>query len=268
MLLKASTIIGCSIRATDGEIGSVTDLLFDDERWAIRWVVVDVGSWLSDRRVLLPSSQLGEARSGVTAISVDLTRDQVEGSPDIDNDRPVSRQMERSLYEYYGWAPYWPVGGAYVPPLGYAGAGLAYPLAGTDGRPGAPLNGTPPGNITRPEQPPGDPHLRSVTEVTGYYIEGSDDDVGHVEDFLVEASNWTVRYLVVDTRNWWPGKQVLIAPPWIGSIAWSDRKVRVNRTRQEIKSAPEYDPEKSADREYEAGLHTHYGATPYWGAVL
>ena len=265
MLLKASTITGCSIQATDGEIGSISDLLFEDDSWSVRWLVVDTGSWLSGRRVLLPASHLMPTGVGESAIPVDLTREQVKASPDIDVDKPVSRQLESSVYGYYGWAPYWPTAaGAYVPPVGFAGAGVGYPLTGVP--PGAGAPGTR-SSIETETEPKGDPHLRSLDEVTGYYIRGTDDDVGHIEDFLVDGDDWTIRYLIVDTRNWWPGKQVLIAPDWIEDIGWTDETVRVGRTRQEIKDAPEYDPTRSVERDYEDRLYRHYRVPAYWASV-
>ena len=257
MLRKASDLTGCSIQAKDGEIGNSSDLLFDDESWSVRWLVVETGSWLTRRKVLLPSSQL-RPQSGAQTIPVDLTREQVKSSPDIDTEKPVTRQMESSVYGYYGWPAYWPVGAgawpigaAYIPPMGHT---PAY---------------TPPARPTERDEilrqaDRGDPHLRSVNEVTGYYIQGSDDDIGHVDDFLVDAENWAIRYIIVDTSNWWVGKQVLIAPRWIKSVLWSDQMVWIGRTRQEIKDAPEYDPARPIERGYEVGLHRHYDAPGYW----
>ena len=60
-----------------------------------------------------------------------------------------------------------------------------------------------------------DPHLRSSRAVTGYHIQATDGDLGHVEDFIVDDHSWTIRYMVLDTTNWWPGKKVLVAPDWI-----------------------------------------------------
>jgi hypothetical protein len=258
MLRKASELTGCSIQAKDGPIGSISDLLFDDEGWSVRWLVVETGSWLTGRKVLLPSSQLKQPSAGAQNIPVDLTKQQVEASPDIDTEKPVTRQMESSVYDYYGWPAYWPaaagawpVGAAYVPPRGHPAA---------DAPPARPSERDE--MLRRAER--GDPHLRSANEVTGYYIQGSDGDIGHVEDFLIDSGNWTIRYIIVDTSNWWAGKQVLIAPGWVESVVWGEQIVRIDRTRQEIKDAPEYDPTRPVELEYEAALHRHYGATGYW----
>lgn len=252
MLSKASDLIGHSLAAKDGEIGSLSDFLFDDEHWGVRWLVVETGSWFTGKKVLLPSSQLKQPRPGAEAVPVDLTKQQVKDSPDIDTEKPVTRQMESSVYGYYGWPAYWPVG------LGAAGAayipstGLAHGYA-------APAGSTERDELLRQAEQ-GDPHLRSVNEVIGYHIHGSDDSIGHVADFLIDAENWAIRYVIVDTSNWWMGKQVLLAPGWIKSVVWEDDTVQVDRTRQEIKDAPEYDPERPIEREYETGLHRYYDA--------
>src|SRR5918998_578506 len=135
VLLKVSSLRKLSIQARDGEIGIITDILFEDDTWQVRWLVVDTGSWLSGREVLLPASHLGPLNVGASSMPVDITKRQVEESPGSGVDLPVSRQMELSLYSYYGWAPYWPVGAgaAYVPPLAFT----ATPPATTVGTRGA-----------------------------------------------------------------------------------------------------------------------------------
>lgn len=236
---KASDLIGLSIEAKDGEIGRVSDLLFDDEHWGVRWLVVETGSWFTGRKVLLPSSQLKRLQTGAEAIPVDLTKEQVKASPDVDTEKPVTRQMESSVYEHYGWPVYWPVG------LGAAGAAY-FPSAAYIPSTGYLPPHEAPRRPTEREQllhqaNRGDPHLRSVKEVSGYHIHGSDDAIGHVDDFLIDAESWVIRYIIVDTSNWWMGKQVLIAPGWIQSVLWNDKTVQIDRTRQQIKDAPESD---------------------------
>jgi hypothetical protein len=257
VLLKTSSLRTFSIQARDGEIGGITDVLFEDNTWKVRWRVVDTGSWLAGREVLLPTSHLGPLQPGASSVPVDLAKRQVEESPGGGIDLPVSRQMERSLYSYYGWAPYWPVGdgAAYVPPLALTAAPPAIPAA---------AGGT---TMQNPSES-GDPHLRSVDEVTGYYIHAHDGEVGHVEDFLLDGSAWAIRYIVVDTRNWWPGKKVLIAPDWIDGIDWAHRLVRVVRTRHQIRHAPEYDSHRSLEPADEARLQRYYGTTPHGTATL
>jgi sporulation protein YlmC with PRC-barrel domain len=260
MLHKASELIGSSIAAKDGDVGSVTDLLFDDESWSVRWLVVDTGTWLPGRKVLLPSSHLVRVLPAARGISVDLTREQVKSSPDVDTDQPVSRQMEARMYDHYGSTPYWP-----------AGAGLGAPMAGYPGYiPPAGYGYVAPAPTPVEErvgyQPrrSGDPHLRSASEVTGYHIQGSDDEFGHVADLLVDSEGWSIRYLIIDTKNWWPGKHVLVAPSWVEAIDWGARVLRMRHTRDEIRNAPEYDPTLEIERDYESKLHRYYGRSEYW----
>lgn len=257
MLWQGSDVIGHGIRATDGSIGSLDDLLFDDARWVIRWAVVDTGTWLPGRRVLLPPSSLGVPDTALREFPVDLTRDRVKDAPGLEADAPVSRHLENQIFGYYDWTPYWDAGY----PLGPgAVGGLAAPVPPAGG---AETTG-PPAREASLGEPEGDPHLRSMNEVTGYYVEASDGDIGHIEDFLVDEDGWVVRYLLVDTKNWWPGKLVLISPHWLRDISWSESKVFVDVSREKVKSSPEYDRAASLGRGYEERLHEHYGYHGYW----
>ena len=110
----------------------------------------------------------------------------------------------------------------------------------------------------------GDPHLRSVREVSGYHLAATDGELGHVEDFILDDETWSIRYVVIDTRNWLPGRQVLISPSWVREVDWGLRKVSVDMTKQQVKDSPEYDPKMPINREYEARLYDFYGRTRYW----
>jgi sporulation protein YlmC with PRC-barrel domain len=109
-----------------------------------------------------------------------------------------------------------------------------------------------------------DPHLRSTHDVSGYHIQAADGEIGHVEDFIIDDETWAIRYLVVDTRNWWPGNKVLISPKWIERVSWNESKVFVNLTREKIKHSPEYTEESLPTRDYETKLHRHYDRQGYW----
>lgn len=261
MLWRSSKLIGMGVRATDGAVGSISDLLFEDTAWNIRWVVADAGSWLSGRDVLLPPSALGDPTVAPDAFLVNLTRKQVEEAPGAETDAPVSRQLEADIYGHYGWAPYWYPGYAaypgYVPPL-MGPAEVPPPLSGLPGEDAATVR------AERQARSSGDPHLRSVAEVTGYHIHASDGSIGHVEEFLLDDEGWAIRYIVVDTRNWWPGKKVLVPPHWCQDVNWGERELRVDLTRAQVKASPEYDPSAPVGRDYEADLHQHYGRDPYW----
>jgi hypothetical protein len=254
MLKPASGFKGLTIAATDGDIGSGNDLYFDDLSWTIRYLVVDTGTWLPGRQVLI--SPLSVRRVD-DKILVDLTRNQVQNSPPVEADKPVNRQQEEAIARYYDQRYYWE--GPYRWGL------LAYP--GMPPVPTAPIPADAMGEemaARERETPSGDPTLRSSRDVTGYYIAALDGEIGHVDDFLVEDRAWAIRYLLVATRNWWPGKKVLISPEWIKTVSWADSQVQVDLRRDEIKAAPEYDPSRPFDREYESRLIEHHNRRKYW----
>jgi hypothetical protein len=111
-----------------------------------------------------------------------------------------------------------------------------------------------------------DPDLRSVRDTIGHAIVAQDGAIGHVEDFLVDEGRWPLRYRVVDTRKWLPGRKVPVAPPWIRDIDWADRSVSVDLSRAAVRDSPEYDPRSPIGRSYEAALRGLCGRQGYWGA--
>ena len=258
MLYKLSALDGFSLRATDGEIGNVEDFYFDDETWAIRYLAVDTGTWLSSRRVLISPSSLGKVDWDGSRIEVNLTKRQIEDSPPIDTHKPISRQHETELYDYYGYPYYW--GGPYMwGPVAYPGGVFMPPSEAVEQN-----TQSKEFRALREQQRTADQHLRSSREVTNYYIEASDGDIGHIEDFMVDDSNWAIRYVVVDTKNWWPGKKVVVSPQWISSVNWNDTKAHVDLTREQMKQAPEYDSDAVMTRDYEERVHQHYRRGVYW----
>jgi sporulation protein YlmC with PRC-barrel domain len=100
--------------------------------------------------------------------------------------------------------------------------------------------------------------------VSGYQIQALDGEIGHVEDFVIDDETWGIRYLIVDTRNWWPGKKVLVSPQWIERVSWDQSKVFANLLRETIKQAPEYDGSRPITRDYETRLHQHHHREGYW----
>ena len=225
MLRSMNDLRDYAIRATDGDIGHVKDFYFDDERWTVRYLVVETGTWLSGRKVLISPVSIGRPNWTDKALPAALTKEQVRNSPDIDTQKPVSRQHEISYLDYYGYPYYWAAGG----------------LRGDD-----------------------DPHLRSGAEVMRYHIEATDGDIGRVHSVLVDEDTWALRYFVVDTSNWWHGHRVLISPQWINEVRWSDARVVIDLTRQAVKDAPVYDSDAKLNREQEESLYNHYERPAYW----
>lgn len=206
---------GYSIEAKDGRIGKITDSLFDDADWVVRYFVVGTGEWLRTREVLINPAACDHAEWSRGVMVANLTRRQVKNAPPVDLAKPVSRQYQLRLHTFYGW-PVW------------------HPL---DDKPST-------GHL-------GGTHLRSIRDVAGYHIEANDGELGRVEDLLVDEETWAIEHMVVDTRNWLPGEKVLVAPRWIDNISWSERKVVINSPREEIKSGrlgPPYDPAAAVKR--------------------
>jgi sporulation protein YlmC with PRC-barrel domain len=247
MLRNVKDLRGYGIRASDGVIGKVDDFYFDDETWAIRYLVVDTGTWLSGRKVLISPIALGHAGWMGRQLPVALTRAQVERSPDIDTKKPVSRQHEAQYFGYYGYPYYW--GGAGLWGMGaYPGSLTAQGRIEEDLKAHA-SHGTP---------PPDDSHLRSSNAVIGHHVKATDGNIGHLEDLLVDDHTWAIRHLIVNTSNWWGGKRVLIEPHSITGVGWSDAQISVDLTRQAVKDAPTYVSAAQVDPQSEPTINGHY----------
>jgi len=247
MLRSMRGIFGYKIQAKDGELGKVDDFFFDDVLWVVRYLVVKTGGWLSGRKVLIIPSDFKDPNWESQTMFVDLTKEQIEKSPEIDFDKPVSRQKEKELYRYYRWSPYWTGDVSGIAPV-------------------PPVPPPVPSEIEekKKEKEEEDTHLRSSKEVTGYRIQATDGEIGHVDDFIVDDLVWVIRYLVVDTRKWLPGRKVLVAPDWITEVSWPEEKVYVDQNKDLIEKSPEYDPYESINRKYETRLYDFYGRPKYW----
>jgi uncharacterized protein YrrD len=225
MLQSIRQLKGKTLRTTDGEIGHVKDFYFNDQEWAVRYVIADTGSWLLGRLVLISPHAFGEFHEDKDCLLVNLTKQQIEDSPAIESDKPVSRQYEEEYNHYYGWPSYWVGGGMW-------GVG-AFPSPYL-----TPINGM--SADRNSHQSSGDPNLRSTLALNGYHIETSEAGIGHVTDFIMDAKSWAICFLVVETGHWFSGKEIIISPKQIDWISYWESTVFVNATREEILQAPEY----------------------------
>ena len=261
MLRRMKDMEGYSISATDGVVGLVKDYYFDDETWVIRYLIVETGAWLASRKVLISPAAINRPDWSESIIPAAITQEQVRNSPDIDTDKPVSRQHEIQYLEYYRYPHYWTG-------LGIWGAG-AFPNAmqrGLGSGWSAEQYREALDKLDRAKagrQQNEDPHLHSGNTVIRYHVHATDGDIGHVQGILIDERTWAIHYLIVNTSNWWLGHEVLIAPEWISSVNWTDSTVTVDVTRQAIKDAPPYDPAVSLDREHAARIHRHDGRDEY-----
>ena len=245
MLNKAKTLKGYKLNGLDGEIGTVKEFYFDDRHWTIRYLVADTGNWLLERQVLISPYALANVNKEEQYIAIDLTKKQIEDSPSVDTHKPVSRQFEEAYYGYYGWPMYW--SDQYI--------WGTYPNIERDPKKWI--------KHTQDEKA-WDPHLSSTYDVSGHDIQAIDGEIGHVEDFIIDDETWEIRYLIIDTGDWWPGKKVLVSPKWIERVSWNESKIFVNLLRETIKQSPEYTEESLLTRDYETGLHRHYNRQGYW----
>ncbi|MFZ3368536.1 MAG: PRC-barrel domain-containing protein [Candidatus Sulfotelmatobacter sp.] len=251
MLTNATHLKGLAIQATDGEIGTVDQFYFDDQTWAIRYLTVETGGWLGGRQVLISPISVVNTDWQAKRLDVALTKKQVENSPDIDTHRPVSRQHEAEYFGYYGYPNYW--GGPFLWGPAYYPTGLAVPTAASKKA-----------LADRIRRESKDSHLRSGEVVTGYHVEATDGEIGHVQGFVMDDEAWAIRYIEVATRNWWPGKKVLVSPAWIQRVSWIDSMVFVGLSKEGIKAAPEFVESTPITRDYEKRLYRHYVRQPYW----
>ncbi|WP_069658457.1 PRC-barrel domain-containing protein [Arcticibacter eurypsychrophilus] len=245
MKRSVKSLVGFTIGATDGEIGKVKEFYFDDKTWTIRYLIVDTGSWLSGRKVLISPEAVIMPNWELNTFFVNLTMDQVKQSPDIDTEKSVSRQHEIELYKHYTWGSYWGN-------MGLSGMASSFPISveeevQKDNE--VPLNDT----------SDYDSNLRSTANIKGYNIKASDGEIGDVVDFIFDDSSWKLVFMVVDTGSWFPGRKVLISPEWVKEINWYTSTVTVNCTVDQVKNSPEYQPSEEISESYEANLQNYYG---------
>jgi hypothetical protein len=222
MLRSIKEFYGDKLGASDGDIGHVKDFYFDDQNWAVRYVIADTGTWLMSRQVLLSPHSIGRLDPAEKILSVNLTRKQIEDSPTIESHKPVSRQYEEEYYRYYGWPYYWQGDGLW----GMSG----FPILEM---PPTPLPGVPPVAID-PHRERVDAHMRSTQAVKGYHLQASDGITGHVCDFMMDDHSWAIRQLVIKTGHRFSGKEVQIPTESVERISYEDSTVFVNLSKEAV----------------------------------
>jgi PRC-barrel domain len=247
MLRRLKELERYKVSATDGDVGRVVDFLLDDAHWIARYLVVETLGTLDGRQVLITPISFRQFDWSTKQFYLALTRDKIKNSPNIDVDKPVPSRRELDYYGYYGYPCYWGSSGFW----------------GVSAYPGLLADGSWIKANADHERKFGDVHLRSAIELRGYHIQGRDEPIGHVEDFIVDDVTWEVRYLVIDTSNWWFGKRVLIRPHWVTRVSGQERNVYVGMNRQAIRNSPEWSSTEAIGREHEASRRKHYGRKAY-----
>ena len=233
MLRNMISLCGSVIRASDGEIGSVHDFLFEDDTWEVKYVVVDTGTWLGGRNVLLPPSAIGLPDWSSRALPVPLTRQQVRESPDIDSDKPVSRQQWNLLHNFYGWP-------GFLAGAGFIGAPAIPP----------PLTSEEENEIAMIEET-SDPHLRSIRQVRGYHVSARDGEFGRVCSFLLDDADWVIPFIIAQTSKVASTRTMLVPTCWVKAISWAEHAVHLDRWQKAFVGEPEDSSTADAFQVYE-----------------
>lgn len=240
MKLSLRSFTGFSLGASDGEIGSIKEVYFDDATWTVRYLIVKTGNWLSERVILISPQALTKLDYTQRTFHTNLSMKQVKDSPDIDTDKPVYRQEEAKLYDYFPWQPYWG--------FGVAGAGVLIPSVHALRE-----------NENRMDEPTQNSHLRSSKKVTGYHIHATDGELGHIEDFIINVDNWTIEFMIIEAGTWLAKRKLMLSPDWIVDINWATSRAIVNVSVDTVKNSPEFDKSSPVNEVYEKNLRDYYG---------
>lgn len=231
MLRRMEDLIGFSVTATDGKVRQVKDVLFDDEKWTVRHLVLDVGGLLG-RRVLVSPICITSVDQDERTVRLSLSREEVEAAPNLESAVQVSRAFETDYYDHFGWPYYW------TGPYGW-GLWSVPPPSLRERDPMAPAPGASEADeavqTVSQEQ-----HLRSFNEVNGYSVELTDGRMGDVEDMVVDVETWKVRYVVVDTSKLLPSKDVLVPPEAASRISFAESTVHLDMTKEQLSALPAF----------------------------
>jgi hypothetical protein len=255
MLLNVNDLLGFRLCAGDEPVAVLRDLLFDENSSSVRYLVTDPEAWLATDQVLIAPAALTAVHSEAGRLETSLSKETFAASPALAAGTDLSRPHEERLHQHHGWTPYWRAAGAagLAPYWGAAGSVPAHePAAFAAPEPDAAAAGA------------AETRLRSARDVIGFYIEALDGDIGHVEDLVLDLERWVIRYLVVDTRNWLPGRRVVVSPAWLRRLDWASRSVVLDLDRERIRNSPAYDRNRLLDRAFEEDLHRHVDRPGYW----
>lgn len=216
MLQDSKRITGRIIQASDGDVGQVTDFLFDDTSWSLRYLVVETGPWLNGRRILLaPESFERNAFYISDPLPTKLTREQIGNSPLFDNHQKISRDYEENYYDHHGWSGYWNRSN----PEDTAISAMVSPAQ-------------------MREIAPDRPHLHSVNSISGFHLHAKDGNIGKVSSVSIETRKWKVAEIVVETGHWYSGKQILILTETIERISYDNSAIYVDLSLDDIRTTP------------------------------
>lgn len=241
MNYRITDLLNYSASTLDNRDGAFVDFLFDDRDFVVRYGVIQTGSWLSGRDVLISTSAIDSVDDGLKQINVVLTEATLRDSPIIDSNTPVSRQLEEELVAYFHWPSYWIQNLEKVTSDG----GSAFQVE---------------------EAAEADFHhvLQSTSQIIGYTVESIRDELGVIDDLIIDLNSGAIRYIVIDAGQWLPGRKAMIAVDWVNEFRWHSRSVHADLSRQQIEASPQYDSAQPLDRTYETALFQSMGRPSYW----
>jgi hypothetical protein len=221
MYTRVKNLCRMAVYSREGRIGRVSQVLFDDESWAIRHIVVTLDDALGWRQILVDPSCVADIDQRSGQVRLYIPTSQAVCCPDADSDMPVSRQKARDTSLSTSYCLYANEIPAFFP--------TAIPSAlfeqETDGEPGA-------GNQ------PADVHLRSSREVLRYRLRGRDRRFGHIKDFIFSERDWMIRQIEVSVRDGLFSRRIRLSPVWVVDVNWADREVSVDLPAKAIRDAP------------------------------
>lgn len=258
MLRKMSALQNFNLRGVNGDLGKVTDFYFDQHQFILRYIIIDTGSWLKDEQTIISTEVIKNIDYQNKLINTDLEAEKIESAPSPDKNKPVSKAVEEKLSKYFNWPLYWISDHSTAGPTILAGSPMREKLYDFQ-------NIIDEKSLNTEDEV--ESNLRSFKEVKNYHIKAENKEFGYLKDLFVDEDNWQIRYLLIDTRNFFPGKKILIAPSWIQNISWDKEKIYISQTKEELKNCPEYQEKRSeqlVERSYEEKLYDHYNKIKYW----
>lgn len=223
-------MLGYTVNATDGKAGHIDDFYFDERNWLVTYLVVDTGNLLPGRKVLVSPNHIERIDDDVQSLTIALDLGAIEHSPDVNSDPPIDRMAEDLHDSQVDSLPVSRLGGGLFQEqtISMDPDSMVEMMRAEERQREAEII----------EQRPS--HLRSAKDVIGSYLHASDGDMGHIEDLVVDEKMWAIHQVIIDTRNWLPGKKVQLEARWIESIDWAENTVYVSISKHAIENKPEY----------------------------
>jgi hypothetical protein len=233
MLISTRSVLRCFVENEEGIVGKLEDLLFDDESWAVRYVVIEIGGWIYQHQVLLPPALIDVVDWPNRSIRTRLSYHELEEAPNVSEHRPISRNASSHVQ--------YPVG-----PSACTFSTLTIPI------------------VVPVHDEPGEAHLQSTQDVIGYVVESSDGEIGHLAEMILNAptghkGSWTFDNLVVDRGFWFPNRKIVLAPQQVGKIHCDARAIRLAMTLEEVQASPAFQPHAAKNHRIERVFYDYYG---------